>query len=183
MSNLDQDSNFEQWYRSAHRRVLAAMITYCGDLARAQDATDHAFSTVVASWPDVLDKDCPVAWTFTLARNALRHQWRRKTRERHLLEQGNVLGASIQPDHAGAVAAALELSAVLSCLTTKQRTVVIAHLGFGVPQQDVAALLGVSRSTVATTLFDARKRIRRYTADSRETTSSEPYTPSDRSLR
>jgi RNA polymerase sigma factor (sigma-70 family) len=157
MGDLEHGTEFERWYRSAHRQVLAGLIAYAGDAGRAAEATDEAFSRVLRDWETVRTKRSPTAWTFTMARNLLRRQLRRTSRERELMIALAVDPNEVHRDHADGIVAALEVSTLLRVLTKKQRLVVILHHGFDLSQENVAELLGISRSTVATTLHDSRR--------------------------
>jgi RNA polymerase sigma-70 factor (ECF subfamily) len=147
---------FSDWYPAAHRRVLAAMVSYCGIFAEACEATDEAFARAFGRWDRVGRMASPEGWAFVVARNVLRRRARRQTRERSLAVAFAAGAASASRDASEAVVAAIELASVLAVLSERQREVVVLHHGLDLAQDTVAALLGISRSTVATTLLDAR---------------------------
>jgi len=150
---------FERWYVRSHRQILAALVAYCGDLTEAAEVTDEAFARALGRWDRVQKMDSPVGWVFVVARNLLRGRARQARRE---LEQsaGQARRQAVSGrDDAEAVLAAFDMAKVLSVLTPRQRDVVVLHHGLDLSQDRVAELLGISRSTVATTLMDARSAL------------------------
>jgi RNA polymerase sigma-70 factor (ECF subfamily) len=156
---MGTETNFESWYPTAHRQVLAALVAYCGDLTEAAEAADEAFVRAFAKWDRVRAMSSPVGWAFVVGRNVVRRRARRRRREMELagLEARRQLVAG--RDDADAVLAAYDVAVTLSVLSPRQREVVVLHHGLDLSQEQVAKLLGVSRSTVATTLMDARSAL------------------------
>jgi RNA polymerase sigma factor (sigma-70 family) len=152
---------FETWYPAAHRQVLAALVAYCGDLAAASEATDEAFARAFARWRDVGQMTAPAGWAFVVARHQLGRTAVRSSRERATAPTlaWAAGGRSDARDDTGRVEAALEVAEALRPLSTRQREVVVLHHGLDLAQDEVADLLGISRSTVATTLLDARRAL------------------------
>lgn len=143
---------FDGWYRSAHRQVLAALVSYCGSVPDAEDAVDEAFARACERWDRVGRMASPTGWVFVVARNHLRRS-RRRGSARTGPGRSEV---TEQPDESGRVDMALEVAAALARLTPRQREVVVLHHGLDLAQEQVAVVLGIARSTVATTLRDAR---------------------------
>jgi RNA polymerase sigma-70 factor (ECF subfamily) len=149
-------ASFEEWYPAAHRQVLAALLAYAGDLSAAREAVDEAFARAFARWSDVGRMSAPAGWTFVVARNHLRRSSTRAGRER-------AAALALAPandstlDELARVEVAMEVAEALRELSPRQREVVVLHYGLDLAQDQVGDLLGISRSTVATTLFDARK--------------------------
>ncbi len=159
-SDSDPEDAFDRWYRVARPQVLAALVVYCGDLGESAEATDEAFTRAFARWAQVRHMDSPTGWVFVVGRNLLRRQARRDRGERERAGMEAHLYKSAGPDTAGSALAAQEVGVALSALTTRQREVVVLHCGLDISQDEVAHLLGISRSTVATTLMDARAALR-----------------------
>ena len=44
------DEACERWYVTSHRRILAALVAYCGDLTEAAEVTDEAFARALGRW-------------------------------------------------------------------------------------------------------------------------------------
>jgi RNA polymerase sigma-70 factor (ECF subfamily) len=155
------DDGFESWYRTAHRQVVAALTAYSGDLGASAEATDEAFSRACAVWPSVRLMASPTGWTFVVARNVLRRNKRRFRLEGKRMGAEARVRSIEQSDDAETVHGALEVADALRSLTKRQRDIVVLHHGLDLSQDVVAALLGISRSTVATTLMDTRHILRR----------------------
>ena len=63
-------ADFDSWYQSEHKCVLAAMTMLCGqDFARAEDATNDAFVKALEQWPRVREMESPGGWVTSVALN------------------------------------------------------------------------------------------------------------------
>jgi RNA polymerase sigma-70 factor (ECF subfamily) len=153
------DGAFEQWYLAAHPKVLAALIAYCGEAGDAAEATDEAFARAYTKWATVQGADSPTGWTFVVGRNIARRRAWRSGVERARVRRLSASRASEPHDHVEVIADQLVITDLLRRLSRRQRTAVILHYLLDLSQDDVARLMGVSRSTVATTLLDARRAV------------------------
>jgi RNA polymerase sigma factor (sigma-70 family) len=148
----DSPDTFETWYRAAHPRILAAMCALCGDAEAARESADEAFSRCYSSWDRVRDMDSPLGWTFRVAQNCLRRSIRRREMERRLLlRRGRGEGVLDQ--------CFVEAREMLDRLSARQRTAMVLRYVIDLPEAEVAAAMHISRGTVASTLFDARRRL------------------------
>jgi RNA polymerase sigma factor (sigma-70 family) len=93
----------------------------------------------------------PTGWTYKVALNVARRSTRRSATERRLLAR-----APKAPD---VPAPAGELWAVVAILARRQREVVVLRYIADFPEADIADVLGISRSTVSSTLADAHRRL------------------------
>jgi RNA polymerase sigma factor (sigma-70 family) len=104
-------------------------------------------------WDRVGTMDSPTAWVFKVALNHARRSARRRTVERRLLIR-NAAEAAV-PAPAG------EIWEIVSALPPRQREVVVMrHVG-DLKETEIADVLGISRSTVSSTLADAHNRLGR----------------------
>ncbi len=72
----------EALYREEYGRILAGLIRIAGDIERAEDALQDAFSRAVERWSADGEPRNPGAWVTTVARNALFDETRqRRTRD------------------------------------------------------------------------------------------------------
>lgn len=60
---------FDEWYEMAHPRVLATVLPVTGDLDRAADSTDEAFTRALARCGSVGRMQSPIGWTVRVAIN------------------------------------------------------------------------------------------------------------------
>lgn len=142
---------FDAWYRREHPRLVAALFVVTGDLAVASESVDEAFARALERWDRVGAMERPSGWVFTVALNVVRRTARRAGLERRLLRR--------QAPVVDVPAPAGEVWAVVSNLPRREREVVVLrHIG-GLAEVEIAASLGISRSTVSTTLRSAHRRL------------------------
>jgi RNA polymerase sigma-70 factor (ECF subfamily) len=153
------DASFEDWYVAAHPKVLAALVAYCGNTGEAAEATDEAFARAYTKWATVQRADSPTGWTFVVGRNIARRRTWRTGVERARIRRISNSAVPKPPDHVEVIADQHLITDLLRPLSRRQRTAVILHYLLDLSQDDVARLMGVSRSTVATTLLDARRAV------------------------
>lgn len=151
------EAGFEEWYRRQHPRIVATMLLVTGDLALASDCTDEAFARALQHWPRVRAMQSPAGWVFQVARNCSRRNLWRASLERRLLLR------TPRPDNIPAPAG--ELWAVVAGLPPRQREVVVLRHVADLREADIAEVLGISRSTVSTTLRNAYQRLGYLVAD------------------
>jgi RNA polymerase sigma-70 factor (ECF subfamily) len=145
---------FEAWYSENHRRVLHVVTVVSGDPEAARESTDEAFARALARWNRVGAMTSPTGWTCKVAINHLRRgRWRRQ-RESELLS--SPAGDTWEQENFTVWAEVLE---AVRPLTVRQRTVLALLYIADLSQEEVAKVLRVTRSTVASTLADARSAV------------------------
>ena len=146
-------ATFECWYASAAPRVLLTLRAALGDDALAEDAVAEAFARAYVRWSRVSSMDSPTGWVYVVALNHARSLARQRSRERdHALRFGTPAAAP-GPEPQDPVWLAVR------ALSPSSRTAVALRYIADLPEAEVAHLMGVSRSTVATTLHRARKAL------------------------
>lgn len=143
--------DFAAWYSAQHRRVRGSMLVLCGDADLASEVTDEAFARALARWSRVSRMASPGGWTYKVALNLLRRRLRRRENEQHALSQLVPANPTVH-EHA-------EVWAAVAVLPTRQRTAVVLRYVADLPEAEIAAAMGVSRGTVASTLSDARRAL------------------------
>ena len=78
-------ASFDDWYRSEHSRLVAALLLITGDLALATESVDEAFARALERWGRVRAMASPTGWTFRVAHNLSRRAQWRSGLERRLL--------------------------------------------------------------------------------------------------
>lgn len=151
---IDSYSGFEAWYLASHARVLAVLTVVSGDADAASEATDEAFARALARWQRVGVMSSPIGWTYRVALNQLRRRLRRRQHEHQLLLSASDVSATEQDPSLW-----LQVLETLRPLTVRQRTVMALTYVADLPQDEVAQLLHISRSTVASTLADAKSAV------------------------
>ena len=137
----DRDREFVDFVREASPRLLKAAWLICGDPVQAEELVQAALEKVYLRWGRVRNGD-PPAYTRRCLLNAHIDERRRTTRER----------PSGDPPERGTVDAAPEdtnhVVALLAELPLRERQVVVMRHYAGLPEAQVADLLGVSIGTV-----------------------------------
>ena len=143
----DVVESFDLWYAREHPRLITTLLLVVGDIELAAEGVDEAFARALERWDRVGRMTSPTGWTFKVALHQARRVGARRTVERRLLMR--------RPREAVVPAPAGEIWHLVSQLPRRQREVVVLrHIG-DLKEADVAAVLGISRSTVSSTLADA----------------------------
>ena len=143
--------DFEAWYLANHARLVAGLLLVSGDLDLTRDAVDEACTRAFTRWERVRRMDSPSGWTFRVALNALRRHQRRAALERRLLAR--------RPHATSVPAPAGEAWDVVRALPPRQRTAVVLRYVADLTQVEIAAAMGITRSTVSSLLADAHTRL------------------------
>lgn len=146
---------FGDFYMAHWRPVVATLRVVTGDAEQAEDAAAEAFTRALARWSSVSRLDEPAAWVYKVALNEVRSRWRRKAPERRALAR-LAAGTDLEyepavPDHG--------LWQAVAALPDRMRMATALRYVADLPEAEVAALMGVTRGTVASTLHDARQRL------------------------
>lgn len=144
---LDIESAYRQHLPWLRRRL--ALLT--GDPAEAEDLAQQAFVRAIERWPGG-SRDETARWLATVGIRLAIDEMRRRHRWGWLrLHEGDATWAlQVDPD----------LWAALSALAPEPRAAILLTVLDGYSQDEVAALLGVPRGTVASWLSRARSRLR-----------------------
>lgn len=153
--------DFEEWYRSAHPRLLAALLAFTGSGELARDCVDEGCMRAVAHWERVGGMANPDAWVYRTAINHAKRRLRRAGLERRLLAWSG-------PPEKVLAGPAGEIWEVVGMLPLRQRAAIVLRYVVDLPESQVAEIMGVSRGTVASTLSDARRRLGAVLSDDME---------------
>ncbi len=132
---------------------FGALSAYCARLlprAAAEDVAQESLVRVWTHWGTVRD---PHAYSFLVATNLVRRQWRAEARQRsvseHLGADGRVRGES--------GASALELRDLVDRLPSRLRTPTLLHYYADLPTAEVARVLRRPPGTIRRRLGEARR--------------------------
>lgn len=152
-------TTFAEWYRETHPGLLESLLRAVPRHGVAEDALHEAFEKAFARWERVQSMRSPNGWVYRVAVNAARRQLSREVREGERLAFASTTG--IAPAPGG------EAWLVVATLPVRQRTaVVLRHVG-GMTESEVANAMGVTRSTVSSTLASAYRTLGDALADTR----------------
>jgi RNA polymerase sigma factor (sigma-70 family) len=149
---------FEAFYDATHARLVTSMLLVTGDPDVARDATDEAFVRALGAWRRVSGMASPAGWTYRVAINVVRRRARRAALERRLLARSDRPPTSV-PAPAG------EAWAAVADLPPRQRTAVVLRFVADLTEAQIAQAMGISRSTVSSTLADATRSLGHALAD------------------
>jgi RNA polymerase sigma-70 factor (ECF subfamily) len=143
--------SFDSWYAREHPRLVATLLLTTGDIELATDSVDEAFTRALEKWNRVSAMESPTGWAFQVAINHARRTARRRAFEHRLLFK--------RAKEVSVPAPAGEIWQVVSALPPRQREVVVLrHIG-DLREAEIAQVLGISRSTVSSTLSEAHHRL------------------------
>jgi RNA polymerase sigma factor (sigma-70 family) len=166
---VGDDAAFEELYRRYHHRVAAYVRGMVRDEARAEDLAQDAFFSALRR---MRATDAQIAfkpWIFEIARNAAIDHWRRAGRAEEvsvdgegLLRRSDLIRLAAAPPPETAVIDRERLGhlrGALDELPEVQTRVLVMRELEGMSYREIAERLDLSRSSVETALFRARRRL------------------------
>jgi RNA polymerase sigma-70 factor (ECF subfamily) len=149
--------DFEDWYRVEHPRLIASLLLTTGDVDLARESVDEACARVLARWDRVSRMESPGGYVYRTALNVAHRRRRRAALEARLLAR--------RPPEPDVPAPAGEAWAVVRELPPRQRTALVLRYIADLTEAQIADAMGVTRSTVSSTLADARGAVARRLAE------------------
>ncbi len=151
-----QAAAFEDFYRMTARSIYAYALSLTRNPQDAQDAMMDTYLSVRSHAKDYRSQGKPLAWVFTIARNAVRMQQRKLAREVPL-EELPIERISIESDPDAAIA----LSEALRILSSEEREIVLLHAVSGLKHREIAQALSRPLSTVLSKYTRALMKLKR----------------------
>ena len=148
------DHSFEQFYDAAFRRLVGQLFLVTHDLHEAEDHVQEAFARASTRWSKLREYEVPEAWVRRVALNLAASSARRARRRLAVLAR-----LAPPPQVPPASDDVLALLDALARLPMSQRQPVVLHYLIGMPQEQVAAALGIATGTVKARLFRARRAL------------------------
>lgn len=149
-----EEMSFGDWYREARPGLLESLMRVVNRPVVAEDALEVAFEKAFERWERVQTMRSPNGWVYRVALNAARRQFGREGREAERLAAA--MGRrSPTPPPGG------ETWLLVDELPVRQRTaVVLRHVG-GMTEAEIGQAMGVTRSTVSSSLASAYRHLAR----------------------
>jgi RNA polymerase sigma factor (sigma-70 family) len=164
------DHAFERLYHRYHRRIAAYLFGMVRDHGRAEDLTQEVF---VSALRRMRQTDRPIAfkpWIYEIAKNASIDAFRRARRTDEVsYDADDALGAADQvklaatspsPDAAVGTKESLDhLCGAFGGLSEAHHQILVLRELEGLSYREIGERLGMSRASVESTLFRARRRL------------------------
>lgn len=153
----DEPTTFADWYRTTHPGLAEMVVRAVSRRDVAEEATDEAFARAFANWKRVESMGSPSGWVYRVAVNAAKRQLARaRTETEKLLLTPR---PELSPPPGG------ETWLLVSELPLRQRTAVVLRHVAALTEVEVAHAMGVTRSTVSSTLASAYLTLGRQLAE------------------
>ncbi|MGW0196266.1 SigE family RNA polymerase sigma factor [Nonomuraea sp. NPDC003201] len=143
---------FEDFVRTRGSALLRYGYVLTGNAEDAADLVQEALLKVGDTWSRVRNKDSPEAYVrTTMARQHI--SWWRRRRKEHVIDE--VPEGAYHDTHTFG-----ELWKELATLPRRQRAVLVLRYYEDLPDDEIAAILGISRGTVRSQAFRALATLR-----------------------
>jgi RNA polymerase sigma factor (sigma-70 family) len=165
------DHAFERLYHRYHRRISAYIFGMVHDHGRAEDLTQEVF---VSALRRMRQTDRPIAfkpWVYEIAKNACIDQFRRTSRTEEVSidaedgalapgDHGKLHARGLSPDAAVESKQQLaDLQGAFGGLSDAHHQILVMRELEGLSYREIGDRLGMSRPSVESTLFRARRRL------------------------
>lgn len=156
------DDQFRSFYERLEPRAVSVATRLVRDRGLGEDVAAEAFARAYAQWSRVLRHPNPDAWLLRVVGNVAIDQIRRESRRGDL--EATSTNHRRRADHTDPVADESELRIdirdAISRLSGRQQEVVVMRYLIDLPEEEVAAGLGMSAGSVKTHLSRASKKLR-----------------------
>jgi RNA polymerase sigma factor (sigma-70 family) len=164
------DRAFERLYERYHRRIAAYIYGMVNDYARAEDITQDVFMSALRR---MRETERPIAfkpWVYEIAKNACIDQFRRSKRAEEVSydadeglaagDYGRLVTTGPTPDAAVDQKMSLDhLCGAFGGLSETHHEILVMRELEGLSYREIGERLGMSRPSVESTLFRARRRL------------------------
>ncbi|MEV4351823.1 SigE family RNA polymerase sigma factor [Actinoplanes sp. NPDC049596] len=139
-----REQAFHAFFEAHHVALSRLAYLLCGDATAADDLAADALTEVWRHWDRVAAADDPAAYAKGIVANLTKNWIRKQGRARRGLDLLGFARVSSGPD----VPAVLDVRSALRRLPYRRRACVVLRYAFDLPEQEVAAILGISVGTV-----------------------------------
>jgi RNA polymerase sigma-70 factor, ECF subfamily len=156
-------SEIERVFRAEYGRAVAVLVRVLGDIDRAEEAVQDAFTAAVQRWPSTGLPPSPAGWIITTARNRAIDRLRREATREDRHAQAALLHARDEPAEESAVRDD-RLRLIFTCchpaLATHAQVALTLRLLGGLTTAEIARAFLVPAPTIAQRLVRAKGKIR-----------------------
>ncbi|MGP4114904.1 RNA polymerase sigma factor [Streptomyces sp. 4N509B] len=170
---------FHQLYRPAYVRWAEL---YLGTRADAEEAVDRTFEQLAADWREVLSRDSPAGYAWTILKHrtidAARARGRRPVVMDTAAFETRALHTAVDP--IGELEESLSIYQAIRELPERQHDVIVLLYCIGYTTAETADILGISVPGVRSTARYARHRLKEALGLDQETGGATPFVPQAR---
>jgi RNA polymerase sigma-70 factor (ECF subfamily) len=152
------DDDFDRLYRASYAKLLVLLSAIVDDRAAAEDCVQEAFVRAYRSWRKWRGDAPAEVWLQRIALNVAKShlRWSKPRQVEQLIRRlGNPRAYDSQP-----TGLRLELSEGLRRLPPEQAAAIVLRHYHGYSNREIAHVLGIPESTVASRLAKAKQRLR-----------------------
>jgi RNA polymerase sigma factor (sigma-70 family) len=146
---------FEEFFRSEHRRLVAALYLLVGDRTEAEDLAQESLARAFERWARVREMASPAGYVYRIALNLSRKRFRRIGRDRPFAYAS---ASSTDPTESADQRVVIR-SAVLS-LTREQREALVLVEWLELDSDEAGRVLRISAESVRARVHRAREVLR-----------------------
>ncbi|HTO00459.1 MAG TPA: sigma-70 family RNA polymerase sigma factor [Microthrixaceae bacterium] len=154
------DDEFRGFYERLEPRAVAAAIRLVGSRPAGEDIAAEAFARAYAKWSKVSRHPNPDAWLMRVVGNVAIDHVRHESRRSHFEDFGTGTLAQRSDPSADQVALRIDLTDAISHLSGRQQEVIVLRYLIDLPEDEVAAGMGLSTGSVKTHLHRATTKLR-----------------------
>lgn len=161
MTGSDDLPDFPSWVEAHGDALLRFAYLVTGDHDRAADAVQDALVAACQRWPRIIAHGNPDAYLRRCVVNANNTRWRRFLRREQLMPDPTLLGKpEADSDTAGRVVLEDEMWSLCLRLPPRQRAAIVLRYYDDYSDEDIAAVLDCSVSTVRSQIHRALATLR-----------------------
>ncbi|MGB3411175.1 MAG: sigma-70 family RNA polymerase sigma factor [Microthrixaceae bacterium] len=154
------DDEFRGFYERLEPRAVKAAIRLVGTRTAGEDIAAEAFARAYAKWPKVSRHPNPDAWLMRVVGNVAIDHVRHESRRPHFEDVGTRGDTHRSNPAADQVELRIDLTDAMAHLSGRQQEVVLLRYLIDLPEDEVAAGMGLSRGSVKTHLHRATTKLR-----------------------
>ncbi|MFJ4963395.1 RNA polymerase sigma factor SigO [Streptomyces sp. ADI96-02] len=156
------DLSFTAFHQMNRANYVHYAETFLHHRQDAEEAIDSTFEQLLRSWDQVLLKENPAAYAWTVMRNKVIDHTRARARRPPLIDDAAFDTVALRDavDPIGQITESLALFRAMRRLTDRQQDVMVMTYLHGMNAPEVAAVLGMTKATVRSTVRHSLRRLR-----------------------
>ena len=144
-------------YEKSHKSIYGFTLSITRNPQDAEDALQETFLAIYRHAGDYKPKGKPMAWVFTVAKNAARMKCRAQANHLSLTEELHECEAFNRIEN---TEDRLALEAALTLLSEEERQIVLLHAVSGLKNREIASILNLPLNTVLSKYHRALKKLK-----------------------